>query len=137
MRHNTDGHKGEYVHIPVLWKEILGFVEEAGYEKGNYFVDCTMGEGGHSELVLGNFDGLNVIGFDRDEEILSVAKNRLSKFNGRIDYVNKNNIPTLITSDLLSDIKNYETKALILRSLVHLSQSEIDEKLQFYEEKLR
>jgi 16S rRNA (cytosine1402-N4)-methyltransferase len=52
--------------------------------------DCTLGEGGHSEILLKNFPNLKIVGFERDSDILETAKERLSVFGSRINFVNSN-----------------------------------------------
>lgn len=90
MRHNADISGHEFSHTPVLWREIREFVRTTpGGERG-ILVDCTLGEGGHSELILGEFAGVRVMGFDRDEEVLEVAKKRLLPFEGRVEFINDN-----------------------------------------------
>lgn len=59
-------------------------------EKDLLFLDCTLGEGGHSEAVLNRFPQIKVIGIDRDREILEVAKKRLFVFNERFVPLNTN-----------------------------------------------
>ncbi|MDI3495485.1 MAG: rRNA (cytosine1402-N4)-methyltransferase [Pseudothermotoga sp.] len=66
----------EIVHVPVMVKEVLSYF---GNLRG-VFLDCTVGAGGHSEAILENIKGSVVIGIDVDEEILSVAKQRLKKY---------------------------------------------------------
>lgn len=83
-------------HTPVMTDEALYFMPE----NVDIAIDCTLGEGGHSLLMLEK--GLTVYGFDRDESILSVAKERLSSFekfhavHGRYD-----NLTSLLPKDVL------------------------------------
>ncbi|MBN2401925.1 MAG: 16S rRNA (cytosine(1402)-N(4))-methyltransferase RsmH [Spirochaetes bacterium] len=88
MRHNVEDDK--IVHKPVMWKEVLKFagkVQEAG---DNIFADCTLGEGGHSKLLLETYKDLRIIAFERDPEILEIAKRRLEEYSGRIEFINDN-----------------------------------------------
>ena len=71
----------------MLKNEIIKFLIG---DKDLLFLDCTLGEGGHSEAVLNNFPNIRVIGVDRDNEILEVAKNRLSTFGSRFTPLNTN-----------------------------------------------
>lgn len=80
----------EYKHTPVLWQEIKNSVQESPFAGSGIFVDCTLGEGGHSELLLRTFPQIKIIAFERDEQILEVAKNRLEEYNERITFVNDN-----------------------------------------------
>ncbi len=76
-----------YVHSPVLKNEIIKFLIG---EKDLLFLDCTLGEGGHSEAVLDSFHNIRVIGVDRDSDILETAKRRLSRFGSRFTPLNAN-----------------------------------------------
>ena len=80
----------EFVHISVFWREILDYVERYSTNGESIFVDSTLGEGGHSELILKNFPMMKVIAFERDEEILQIAKKRLEPFGERITFINDN-----------------------------------------------
>ncbi len=105
MRHNPEN-ASEIVHVPVLWREILDFTgSSAGAGKG-LLVDCTLGEGGHSSLFLSEFPELKIIAFERDPEILAVARRRLAPFDSRITYVNRNfaDMPAYLRSEgLMAD----------------------------------
>jgi 16S rRNA (cytosine1402-N4)-methyltransferase len=64
-------------HVPVLWDEALDFLRVSPV--GTY-VDCTLGLAGHAEGILRRLgpEG-RLIGFDRDPEMLELAKARLKK----------------------------------------------------------
>lgn len=74
-------------HIPVLAKEVVEFLDP---KSGENFVDCTLGDGGHSALVLEK-TGPNgkVLGFDLDPEAIKVATENLKGFGERFIAVNK------------------------------------------------
>lgn len=76
-----------YVHSPVLINEILSTLVREG---DRYFIDCTLGEGGHSEAILKKFKNIIVYGIDRDKNILEVAKDRLKIFENRFVALNGN-----------------------------------------------
>jgi 16S rRNA (cytosine1402-N4)-methyltransferase len=93
MRHNQKIDRffnKAYVHKSILWREIAGFIEGSLKMGHGHLADCTLGEGGHSELFLNLFPGLTVTGFERDREILEKAKERLAVFGDRISFVNGN-----------------------------------------------
>lgn len=73
-------------HIPVLLEQTLSLFE--GIEEG-YFIDCTLGFGGHSEALLKKFPQLKLIGIDQDIDALSFAKERLKPFGNRVQFINK------------------------------------------------
>ena len=97
MRHNQgqgqsidEFYNPLYIHKPVLWREIVDFVKESLRDRAGLLADCTLGEGGHSEILLKVFPNLNIVGFERDSDILETAKKRLSGFGSRIAFVNSN-----------------------------------------------
>ncbi len=76
----------EYVHYSIMKNEVCSFL--APVEDGQLFIDCTMGEGGHSEEFLKRFPTLYVTGLDADSGIQAVARQRLSSFAERVSFVN-------------------------------------------------
>ena len=57
-------------------------------KSGGIWMDCTVGDGGHSSRILGKTapDG-QLIGLDKDEQGLRVARGILSPFEGRFELV--------------------------------------------------
>ena len=74
------GGRGALSHRPVLLRETI---ELLAAERGGLFVDCTVGLGGHSEAILQTSSDAQVLGIDRDEEALRLARERLAEFGGR------------------------------------------------------
>jgi len=73
----------EPTHVPVLVDEVRSLLQP---ERGGVFVDCTVGLGGHSRMLLeGGADRL--IGIDRDPDALAVAGAALSGFGARVTLV--------------------------------------------------
>lgn len=72
------------LHRPVMPVEALAHLD-AG--KGGLFVDATLGLGGHTELILRASPLNRVIGFDRDDEAIVLAKERLAEFGERFEAV--------------------------------------------------
>jgi len=71
-------------HRPVLLRETI---ELLALERGGLYVDCTLGLGGHSEAILQAADNAQVIGIDRDDEALELARKRLARFGSRFRAV--------------------------------------------------
>ncbi|MDD2649326.1 MAG: 16S rRNA (cytosine(1402)-N(4))-methyltransferase RsmH [Eubacteriales bacterium] len=70
----------EFHHIPVMLNEVL---ENLAPFSGGVYADGTLGAGGHSEAILAAAgDGARLFGIDRDEDALSAATKRLSRFSG-------------------------------------------------------
>ncbi len=85
----------EFNHIPVLLKECI---EELKIKEDGIYVDGTMGGAGHSiEIVKRLSEKGLLIGIDRDEDAIKVAKDRLKTFRN-VEYYNDNhdNIKTIL-----------------------------------------
>ena len=78
------GPNSHKAHRPVLLRETI---ESLAVERGGLFVDCTVGLGGHSEAILQTSPDAQVLGIDRDEEALRLARERLTEFGGRFRAV--------------------------------------------------
>lgn len=74
-------------HLPVLPEQICEIFRSV---PGDCTVDCTLGLGGHTRLLLAGSPNLQVIGLDADPDNLSLAQNSLSKFSDRLRLVNAN-----------------------------------------------
>lgn len=62
----------EFYHIPVMPAEVVSFLDP---QPGKIYVDCTVGGGGHSQLIASH--GGEIIGIDRDQEALTAARLKL------------------------------------------------------------
>jgi 16S rRNA (cytosine1402-N4)-methyltransferase len=65
--------------------DILECVVPSG--KDVFFVDATLGWGGHSKAILDKFSNIRVVGIDRDETALTSASSRLSAYGTRFTAV--------------------------------------------------
>ena len=70
-------------HVPVLLDRVVDLLEPALREDGAVCVDATLGMGGHSEAILERCPAARVIGLDRDEEALTLSRERLLRFGDR------------------------------------------------------
>lgn len=70
-------------HVPVLLDEVRLLLEP---ERGGLFVDCTLGLGGHSRMLLER-GAARVIGIDRDTDAIAIARETLSEFGDRVTFV--------------------------------------------------
>ena len=77
-----DNMESQIIHKPVMIKEVLSFIPE----NSNIVVDATLGEGGHTKAMLDL--NLEVYGFERDKNILEIAKKRLSNYKKLYYYNN-------------------------------------------------
>jgi 16S rRNA (cytosine1402-N4)-methyltransferase len=75
-------------HEPVLVEEALGFLEVADRpDAEGWFVDCTLGLGGHAAALLERNDKAKLVGVDRDPRALEIARERLERFGERVRLV--------------------------------------------------
>jgi 16S rRNA (cytosine1402-N4)-methyltransferase len=72
-----------WAHVPVLLERCVDLLAPAIGAPGAVLVDMTLGLGGHTEALLTRFDGLRVIGIDRDRAAIRVAQDRLAGFGDR------------------------------------------------------
>ncbi len=68
-------------HIPVLYKEVLNSFENI---KEGVIVDCTMGYGGHSSMLLEQNKNIKLIGIDQDQTAIDFSSKRLAMFGERV-----------------------------------------------------
>lgn len=71
-------------HVPVLRREV---VELLAPERGGFFVDATVGAGGHAAALLERETAIRLLGIDRDPDALSLARRRLAPFAGRVELL--------------------------------------------------
>jgi len=65
-------------HFPVMLTEV---VENLRVTPGGRYIDCTLGEGGHSEAILEfSQPGGQLLGIDADHEAILVSKRRLEAY---------------------------------------------------------
>jgi 16S rRNA (cytosine1402-N4)-methyltransferase len=74
-------------HTPVLANECIEYL---GCRNGGVFVDCTSGEGGHTELMLQASPNVRTISLDLDPDMLEYAKFRLSEYSARTTFIHSN-----------------------------------------------
>jgi 16S rRNA (cytosine1402-N4)-methyltransferase len=70
-------------HEPVLCQQVVEFLRPP-FASG-WIVDATLGLGGHSEALLERFQGVRVLGVDRDPAAIERARERLAKFGDRFE----------------------------------------------------
>ncbi|MBN2894952.1 MAG: 16S rRNA (cytosine(1402)-N(4))-methyltransferase RsmH [Campylobacterales bacterium] len=68
-------------HIPVLYREALEAFEDI---EDGIIIDCTLGYGGHSSMLLEAKPGVTLIGIDQDPEAIAFSTERLKPFGDRV-----------------------------------------------------
>ena len=85
-----------FEHVPVLAEAVLAALAPlAGLLAqrpgcGGTLIDCTLGGGGHSALLLQAYPGLRVVGLDQDPSARAAAAERLAPFADRARVVATN-----------------------------------------------
>ncbi len=82
-------------HTPVLPDVVLEFVASG---PSRIVVDCTVGLGGHTSLILERCPDAQVIALDADPGNLDLARQRCKPFGDRIRFVHANfsSLPTVL-----------------------------------------
>ena len=75
------------IHCPVLPNEVMHFLNP---KPTGYYLDATLGLGGHAERLLKLEPQANLIGLDRDSQALEYAKERLAPYQERIFLFHQN-----------------------------------------------
>ena len=70
----------EFSHQPVMADEVLKLLEP---QRGLWFLDGTVGGGGHAERILDSNPAATLIGLDQDTEAVAAARVRLARFGDR------------------------------------------------------
>jgi len=79
---------GNITHKSVLLKESIEYLRPI--EDGVY-IDATLGLGSHTRHLLESTNlRSRVIGFDVDEEAITIARDRLSEFKDNVHFMNRN-----------------------------------------------
>jgi 16S rRNA (cytosine1402-N4)-methyltransferase len=74
------------IHVPVMPGRVIELLRPALESGPGWFVDCTLGMGGHSRAVLEAFPDIRLIGIDRDPQAIELARQRLADFAQRVEF---------------------------------------------------
>lgn len=89
------------IHRPVLLQETVELLNCAA---GGFYVDCTVGMGGHSEKILeaSSPEGF-LLAIDRDYEALDLAQKNLARYGDRVRFVHSDyrNLNTILEQERL------------------------------------
>ncbi|MCK4738007.1 MAG: 16S rRNA (cytosine(1402)-N(4))-methyltransferase RsmH [Sulfurimonas sp.] len=67
-------------HIPVLYKQVLEAFSDI---EDGIIIDCTLGYGGHSSMILEANPHVKLIGIDQDQTAIDFSTKRLEKYGDR------------------------------------------------------
>lgn len=112
----------DYYHQSVLAKEVLQYLQP---KKNQDFIDCTLGGGGHTGLILEQTKPHGrVLAFERDERAIQATKKKLDKYSDRLFIVNSS------YTDLKAVWPKYEKKMPNLQGILldlGLSSDQLDQ----------
>jgi 16S rRNA (cytosine1402-N4)-methyltransferase len=76
------------VHVPALLNEVTTGLQP---RPGGYFIDCTVGLGGHARAILEktSLSG-RLLGIDADPEAIKISQGKLSEYGEAVVLVNDN-----------------------------------------------
>lgn len=95
-------------HIPVLYREVTDAFDDLGT---GIFIDCTLGYGGHSELLLKANPGMRLIGIDQDQTAIDFSRERLSAYGERVT-IKKGRFSTIIR-EILDEVDPVEISGIL------------------------
>jgi 16S rRNA (cytosine1402-N4)-methyltransferase len=76
------------VHVPALLDEVIAGLQA---QPGGYFVDCTVGLGGHAAAILEKISPSGrLLGIDADPEAIKISQIKLSDYGEAVILVNDN-----------------------------------------------
>jgi len=70
----------QFHHVPVLAEPTIAGLEIVA---GGVYLDCTVGGGGHSALILQAVENVRLVGIDRDEMAIAAAREHLKDYADR------------------------------------------------------
>lgn len=71
-------------HVSVLASEVVEFLVTRA---DGVYVDCTVGEGGHTLQIVSLYDKAKVVALDKDREVLRLAERNLKDYLDRVKLV--------------------------------------------------
>lgn len=90
-------------HVPVLYTQVLDVFSDI---EDGIIIDCTMGYGGHSSMILDANENIKLIGIDQDQTAIDFSTQRLEKYGDRVE-IKKGRFSSVIKEIVKEyDIKN-------------------------------
>lgn len=90
----------QFHHVPVLAEPAIAGLEIIS---GGVYLDCTVGGGGHSALILQGLENVRLVGIDRDEMAIAAASETLKDYGNQVTFWRGNFCEYKPSPDLLFD----------------------------------
>ncbi len=108
-------------HIPVLYREVIETFKDI---REGIVIDCTMGYGGHTSMLLEANPNIRVIGIDQDQTAIDFSTQRLAKFGERV-VIKKGRFSNVI-QEILKEYDPLEIKGILAD--IGVSSLQLDQK---------
>ena len=108
-------------HIPVLYREVVQAFENV---EDGIIIDCTMGYGGHSSMILEANPNIKLIAIDQDQTAIDFSTERLAKFGDRVE-IRKGRFSNVI-KEILQDVNPSHVKGILAD--IGVSSLQLDQK---------
>lgn len=76
-----------FLHVPVLSQEVITGL---AIQPDGYYLDATVGGGGHSGLILATDSTVRVMALDQDEQAIAAARQSLTTYGDRVQFQHTN-----------------------------------------------
>jgi len=108
-------------HVPVLYREVIAAFEDI---ESGIIIDCTMGYGGHSSMILEANPNIKLIAIDQDQTAIDFSTERLAKYGNRVS-IRKGRFSNVI-KEILEEYEPSEIKGLLAD--IGVSSLQLDQK---------
>jgi len=108
-------------HVPVLYREVIETFKDI---ESGIVIDCTMGYGGHSSMILDANPNIKLIAIDQDQTAIDFSKKRLEKYGDRVE-IRKGRFSNVI-QDILRETDPNVIKGLLAD--IGVSSLQLDQK---------
>ena len=108
-------------HIPVLHREVIEIFKNI--DEG-IIIDCTMGYGGHSSMILDSNPNITLIGIDQDQSAIDFSTQRLKPYGDRV-MIKKGRFSSVI-QDIIKEIDINKIRGILAD--IGVSSLQLDKK---------
>jgi 16S rRNA (cytosine1402-N4)-methyltransferase len=108
-------------HIPVLYREVIETFKDLD---SGIIIDCTMGYGGHSSMILEANPNIRLVAIDQDQTAIDFSTKRLEKYGDRVS-IRKGRFSQVI-EEILQEVDASEIKGLLAD--IGVSSLQLDQK---------
>jgi len=96
----------QFHHVPVLADPAIAGLEIIA---GGVYLDCTVGGGGHSSLILQAAENVHLVAIDRDEMAIAAATDKLADYGNQVtfwrgNFCDYNPSSTMLFDGILADL---------------------------------